>query len=65
MLTADGYALPIFYGAEPDVPDPAQLRPRCAHATTYAMLTALGRHAPAEMAASADRIRESLPIVAR
>ena len=65
VLTAEGYFLPIFYGAVPDTLDAAQLRPRCAHATTYAVLTAIGRHAPADMAASATRIRESLPIVAR
>jgi hypothetical protein len=65
VLTAEGYVLPIFYGAVPDALDPAQLRHRCAHATTYAVLTAMARHAPADMAASAARIRESLPIVAR
>jgi hypothetical protein len=65
VLTDEGYLLPIFYGAVPDALDADQLRPRCAHATTYALLNALGRHAPADLAASATRIRESLPIVAR
>jgi hypothetical protein len=49
----------------PEELDAAQLRPRCAHATTYALLTAIGRHAPADTAASATRVRESLLIVAR
>jgi hypothetical protein len=64
-LTDEGYFLPMFYGAVPEELDAAQLRPRCAHTTTYALLTAIGRHAPADTAASATRVRESLLIVAR
>jgi hypothetical protein len=65
VLTDDGYFLPIFYGVVPDALDAARVRPRCAHATTHALLTAIARHAPADIAASAERVRESLPIVAR
>jgi hypothetical protein len=61
VLAADGYFTPITYG-EPLTLDPAHLTACCPHEITHATLTAISRHAPAELAASATRVRDSLPI---
>ncbi len=62
VLTADGYFMPIFYGGVPDELDPARLRARCPHEIACAMLAGLSRHGPADLAAGATRVRESLPL---
>lgn len=62
VLTADGYFTPIAYDLTHITLDPAGMRACCPHELSYAILTAMIRHAPAHIAASATRIRRVLPL---
>lgn len=58
VLTGEGYFAPIAYGIP--LRDAAQLRACCAHTITAATLAEITRHAPADLAASASRVRDAL-----
>jgi hypothetical protein len=62
VLTTDGYFTPIAYDATNTTLDPADMRACCPHEMSYAILTAIARQAPADVAASATRIRRVLPL---
>jgi hypothetical protein len=62
VLTADGYFTPIAYDADGSSLDPSHLLFCCPHDLSYAILTAIARGAPAELAASATRICAVLPV---
>jgi len=62
VLTADGYFAPIAYDADGAPLDPSHLLFCCPHDLSYAILTAIARDAPAELAASAARICDVLPL---
>jgi hypothetical protein len=61
VLTAGGSLIPIAYDADPAALDPARLRACCPHEAVNATLTAISRHAPVDLAASAERVRGALP----
>ena len=60
VLTDDGYFAPIAYGIPLPAAHAAQLRACCPHGIAAATLAAISHHAPAEIAASATRIRDAL-----
>lgn len=62
VLTTEGYFTPIAYGAPLESVDIGQLRACCPHEVAYVTLTALSGQAPAELAESARRVRDGLPI---
>ncbi|HUA07539.1 MAG TPA: hypothetical protein VMB27_26795 [Solirubrobacteraceae bacterium] len=61
VLTGDGYFTPIAYEAAGAPLDPSHLRTCCPHELSHAILTAIAREAPADVASSATRIRSVLP----
>jgi hypothetical protein len=62
-LVADGCFLPIFYGDVPEDFDPAKLRARCPHEVAFGLLAGIARHGPTDLAGSAGRVRDSLPVI--
>ena len=62
VLSDDGYFAPIAYDADGASLDPSDLRFCCPHDLSYAILSAIARDAPAELAASASRICDVLPV---
>jgi hypothetical protein len=60
VLTSDASRIPIAYGATPAALDRGALRACWPHEVTHATLTAIGRHGPVGLAASAERVRDAL-----